>query len=95
MAETAISIRRDGAHLRAAVPARQWPRVRTRSDTFQFVNDEIVVAFGSQPGRHPPGSSAIAGVFDHPRRGRAQGAYAGIFPQPDARAGVDHAGREL
>ena len=73
--------------------ACQWSWARTRSDMFQFVNDEVVVAFGSQPARHPPGSSAIAGVFDHPGGGRAQSGDAGIFPQPDARAGVDDTGR--
>jgi hypothetical protein len=54
----------------------------------QFGNDEVVVAFGSQPARHPPGGGAIAGILDHPAGRRMQGADAGIFPQPDARAGV-------
>ncbi|HEY7940592.1 MAG TPA: hypothetical protein VID25_01490, partial [Candidatus Limnocylindrales bacterium] len=69
--------------------------MRTRGDLFQLVNDEVVVAFGSELARHPHGSIAIAGVFDQPGGRRADSADAGLFPQPEARAGVDHPGRVI
>ena len=53
----------------------------------QFIDNEVVIAFGGQPARHPPGGGAIAGIPDHPAGGRAQRVGAGIFPQPGARAG--------
>jgi len=58
----------------------------------QFINDEVVVAFGRQPARHPPGSGTITGIVNHPGDGCTQSADTGIFPQPDARAGVHHPG---
>lgn len=45
----------------------------------QFVNGEVVVAFGSQPGRHSPGSGSIAGIFDHLGGGRTQALTLAFF----------------
>jgi hypothetical protein len=43
----------------------------------QFVNNEVVVVFGGQPGRHSPGGGAVAGIVGDPADGRPQPADTG------------------
>ena len=59
---------------------------------FEFVNDAVVVAFGSQPGCHGTGGSAVAGIFEDPADGRPERVDARALWQPDARTDVHYPG---
>src|SRR5213082_522086 len=79
-----------GAPVLVAAPGELSLNTTTGQQPLQLIDNEVVVAFGSQPGRHVLGGGAVAGIFDNPADGHPQRADGGVLAQPDARTGIYH-----